>query len=185
MNGTAEQHQHPKNFARTLRERGLPDAPPADNPAELAGAQWNKLHNYATKVAEIAAEISDENKSLLAQNESLTREVDRLTALNADIAREHRTTIAFAQALRTRFAAIREAFEAAEREALTYASQDVCEKKPPTPEEQREVEKVISDIARINVRVETDQHRTTPPSLSWPAGDVSRLSQVLARSPAT
>lgn len=164
-----------RNFARTLRERGLPDAPPADNPHDLASAQWDKLRDYATKVAEVAAEISDENKTLLAQNESLTREVDRLTALNADITREHRTTIAFAQALRTRFTAIREAFEAAEREALSYAGQDVREKTPPTAEEQREVEQVIASIANMKFdppplslteRVAATA-RTSPPSVSW------------------
>lgn len=160
-----DQTPQPKNFARTLRERGLPDAPPADNPHDLASAQWQKLHAYAAKVAEIAAEISDENKALLAQNESLMREVDRLTALNAEISRENRTTIAFAQALRTRLTAIREATEAAEREALSYASQDVREKKPPTEAEQREVEKVISDIARINVR--DPGVSVSPPIVAW------------------
>lgn len=156
-----------RNFARTLQERGLPPEPPAENPHEVASAQWQKLHDYATQLARITAEVDDENRTLRAEKESLHREIDRLTALNADIAREHRTTIAFAQALRTRFAAIREAFEAAEREALSYASQDVREKKPPTDAEQREVEKVISDIARINVRDPVTGSSISPPAVAW------------------
>lgn len=173
----------PRNLARTLQERGLPPEPPTENPHEVASAQWTQLREYATRLAEITAEVDDDNKALRAENESLRREVERLTKINTEVGRENRTMTAYAQALRTRLTAIREGIEAAEREALSYAGQDVREKTPPTPEEQREVEQVISSIANMKFdppplslteRVAATA-RTSPPSVSWNANRMGAL----------
>lgn len=113
---------------KSLRDRGLPTEPPAENPHETARESWDKLRQYATGVAAITMEIDDENKTLRAELDSMQRENERLAEETSTLRRENRLVSAYAQTLRTRLTAIREALEVAERESLQYATNTVREK---------------------------------------------------------
>lgn len=147
------------NFIRSLRERGLPPDPPAENPHDAARAQWETLREYAVKVAEIARETDETSKTLQAENDSLRREVERLTASNTKLARENRTVNAYAQSIRTRLTVIRETIESAERESLEHA-RDAREPEAEAPR----INAGTADRIRMQVN-----GVTMPPANAWPA----------------
>lgn len=135
------------SFVRTMRERGLPEEPPIENPHEVARQQWEALREYATKVAEVARETDDANKALMAENESLRRENDHLYEQVDKISREYRATSAFAESLRTRLKSIEEQIAAALQESMEYAQRSAREPaRAHKPDEsfEREVRKVMS-----------------------------------------
>jgi len=157
------------NFVRTLRERGLPADPPAENPHDAARAQWDSLREYAVKVAEIARETDESNKTLQAENDSLRREVDRLTDTNTQLARENRTVNAYAQSIRTRLIVIRETIESAEREAREHAR------------DAREPDVHNFDMADVDpqrIRMQVNGG-TRPPENLWPSNGHAAEDQPL------
>lgn len=138
------------NFVMRMRDRGLPAEPPRENPYENAHEKWDELREYAAKVLQMAEETNDTNRTLVAQNEALQTEVERLTLLVNQLSRENRVISAFGEHLRTRLTVIREGIETAERESLEYAHQTVTTRDEPTPKEAAEVRNVVGNIARIN-----------------------------------
>jgi predicted nucleic acid-binding Zn-ribbon protein len=119
---TTEQTMVP-NFVRTLRERGVPSEPPAENPFDTARTQWDDLREYATKVMSVAVEVDEQNKALAAEIEALRRENDRLYQQVDRISREQRATSAFAESLRARLKSMEQQISAALQESLQEAHQ--------------------------------------------------------------
>jgi DNA anti-recombination protein RmuC len=115
----------PQTLMQRLRDSGLPLEPPAENPAAVASASWEQLHAYAAKVLEMAHQTDDDNKRLIAQNESCMRENARLVEELARVNRELRATVAYAESIRTRLTSIAEQINAAASQSLQHANQSL------------------------------------------------------------
>lgn len=141
-------------FIQNIRQRGLPPEPDHGNPFEIATQKWALLHEYATKVAEVARETDDTNKMLQAENDALHRENARLSEQVDKIARELRATSAFAESMRTRMKAITEQITAAIHDGMEHAQHAMKEPARKVPE----VGAVERELARSMQQAEP-QHR--------------------------
>lgn len=126
-------------FIRAARQRALPPEPVAENPFETAMQRWAALHEYATKVADVARETDETNKALAAENESLRRENERLSDQMDKISREQRATSAFAENLRARLKSIEEQIATTLAESLQHAQHAMREPAPEVHEIEREI----------------------------------------------
>jgi hypothetical protein len=137
-----------------------PSPPPLVNPFEEAIRQFRELRDFAERQAHYARKVAAENRQLLADNDGLGREVDRLLNLSAELAKDNRLIRAYATSVRTRLTVIREAIENADRESLQYAHNEATEPQPELPtEETAELAEVVEGIHRVN--------GTEPPPNEW------------------
>jgi hypothetical protein len=137
-----------------------PAPPRAANPFEEAIRHWNELKSFAERMAHQAAGTAAENRQLLADNDALGREVDRLLHLLNEALRDNRLIRAYATALRTRLTILRENAEQADRESLEYARHAVDPPTQPEPpaEETAALAEVVEGIHRVG---------TAPPVNEW------------------
>lgn len=134
-------------FIQNIRQRGLPPEPDHGNPFEIATQKWASLHEYATKVAEVARETDDTNKMLQAENDGLHRENARLAEQFDKVSRELRATTAFAESLRSRLKSIEEQIAAALHDGMEHARQAMKEPAPHKVPDVREVEREVARAA--------------------------------------
>lgn len=108
--------------------------PPEANPFTEAQGKWSELRQYAERAMDIARQVTAENRQLLADKDSLGREVDRLLAQVVQLQRSNRMLNAYTASVRTRARVVLEAAEALEREA-THQAHHAGETQPEPPEE--------------------------------------------------
>ena len=85
----------------------------------------DRLRAYAEQVLRVAQQTADANRNLIAENAALARQNEHLMEQNDALIRDNRTVHAYAQNLRSRLTAIREALQSAENESLEYATSSV------------------------------------------------------------
>lgn len=123
------------DFLRTVRQRDpLPEPPHEADPAQEVTTRWAELRAYAVGAYEYAQKVLAENNALLADNASMSREIERLTELNAGLIKDNRLVRAYATSVRTHVTIVREAAERLEREAMHEAQQAAMDEREETAE---------------------------------------------------
>jgi hypothetical protein len=163
----------PPPFIQRVRQRFDPQAaaelPPP--PPDIRGAleQWETFRDYAAQVASIATATAEANRHLLAENAALQRQVEHLMNQNDAILRDNRTVHAYAQNLRSRLTAIREALQNAENESLEFATVSV-RTRIPTAQEDQDAEEVREVLSRVRPQTQPPAPPPTPAPPPMPPG---------------
>ena len=145
----------PPPFIDRMRPRFSPEAvpemppplPPTD-PMQEARDWCDRLRAYAEQVLRVAQQTADANRNLIAENAALARQNEHLMEQNDALIRDNRTVHAYAQNLRSRLTAIREALQSAENESLEYATSSVRLRPASTVQEDAAGEEVREILER-------------------------------------